>query len=368
MEVYFPRTYVDQTDFEVFNKVPKGKYTIGLGQLKMACVNDREDINSISLTVLQNLLKKHAIDPKMVGRLEVGTETLLDKSKSTKTILMNLFRESGNHDVEGITSINACYGSTNALFNSINWVQSKSWDGRYAIVISSDVAVYPKGNARPTGGCGAIAMLIGPNAPLVFDDVRSTFIDHTYDFYKPDPFSEYPTVDGHQSIEIYLNAMRHCFKTFKAKWNQAHGVTPSYHDFSYFCFHTPFGKMVQKSFFALLLEDMKANPSKYDSQIIEALSKSNFKFDATTNKVLQKSIYNNEWKHKCERSLHLAKNLGNIYTGSLYNGLQSLLCDPSIDLGGQRVMLFSYGSGCASSMFSVKVHPSYKSSPLYEHA
>ena len=47
---------------------------------------------------------------------------MLDKSKSVKTVLMNLFRESGNYDIEGITSINACYGSTNALFNSTNWV------------------------------------------------------------------------------------------------------------------------------------------------------------------------------------------------------------------------------------------------------
>ena len=122
MEIYFPSTYVDQTDLEAFNKVPKGKYTIGLGQLAMACVNDREDINSISLTCVNNLLKKNNISPSQIGRLEVGTETLLDKSKSVKTILMNLFKESGNHDVEGVTSINACYGSTNALFNSINWV------------------------------------------------------------------------------------------------------------------------------------------------------------------------------------------------------------------------------------------------------
>jgi hydroxymethylglutaryl-CoA synthase len=53
--------------------------------------------------------------------------------------------------------------------------------------LSADVAVYPKGPARPTGGCGAIAMLIGPNAPIVFDDLRSTFMENAYDFYKPDP-------------------------------------------------------------------------------------------------------------------------------------------------------------------------------------
>ena len=67
-------------------------------------------------------MKKHGIRPEQVGRLEVGTETLLDKSKSVKTVLMTLFQ--GNHDIEGVTSTNACYGSTNALFNSINWIQS----------------------------------------------------------------------------------------------------------------------------------------------------------------------------------------------------------------------------------------------------
>ena len=33
--------------------------------------------------------------------------------------------------------------------------------------MAGDIAVYASGNARPTGGAGAVAMLIGPNAPLV---------------------------------------------------------------------------------------------------------------------------------------------------------------------------------------------------------
>ena len=172
---------------EEFDKVGKGKYTIGLGQLAMSFVQDREDVNSISLTALKNLMAKYEVDPRRVGRLEVGTETLLDKAKSMKTLLMALFRESGNHDIEGVTTVNACYGSTNAIFNTLNWVESAAWDGRYGIVISSDIAVYPKGNARATGGAGAIAMLIGPDAPIVFDPVRATFIDNAFDFYKPNP-------------------------------------------------------------------------------------------------------------------------------------------------------------------------------------
>ena len=127
--------------------------------------------------------------------------------------------------------------------------------GRYGIVLATDVAVYAKGNARPTGGCGAIAMLIGPNAPVVFEDVRSTFIDNNHDFYKPNPgknnkfltitlASEYPTVDGHLSINIYLGALQSCFERLKQKYAER-GLKPlTYHDFDYFCFHTPFSKMV----------------------------------------------------------------------------------------------------------------------------
>ena len=40
--------------------------------------------------------------------------------------------------------------------------------------MAADIAVYASGNARPTGGAGAVAMLVGPNAPLVFE--RGTHI------------------------------------------------------------------------------------------------------------------------------------------------------------------------------------------------
>ena len=56
--------------------------------------------------------------------------------------------------------------------------------------------------------------------------------------------------------------------------------------------------------------------------------------------------------------------LGNIYTGSLYNGLHTLLCDKTIDLSGKKVMLFSYGSGCAASLFFVHVKEGYQQHPL----
>lgn len=127
-------------------------------------------LHHVSHTIaVAGLLEKYNIDPKSIGRIDVGTETIIDKSKSVKTHLMDLFADAGNFDIEGIDSKNACYGSTAALFNAINWIESTSWDGRNAIVVAGDIAVYAEGAARPAGGAGACAILLGPNAPIVFE-------------------------------------------------------------------------------------------------------------------------------------------------------------------------------------------------------
>lgn len=52
---------------------------------------------------------------------------------------------------------------------SFLYTNRKYFSGRYALVVTGDIAVYATGNARPTGGVGAVALLIGPNAPLIFD-------------------------------------------------------------------------------------------------------------------------------------------------------------------------------------------------------
>lgn len=39
----------------------QGKYTIGLGQTKMGFCSDREDINSLCLTVLSRLMERTGV-------------------------------------------------------------------------------------------------------------------------------------------------------------------------------------------------------------------------------------------------------------------------------------------------------------------
>ena len=134
IETYVPFSYVDQSELEQYDGVSTGKYTIGLGQKKMGFCTDREDINSLCLTVVSNLVESYNISFSDIGRLDVGTETIIDKSKSVKSSLMQLFRESGNANVEGVDSVNACYGGTAALFNAIHWVESSYWDGTATLI------------------------------------------------------------------------------------------------------------------------------------------------------------------------------------------------------------------------------------------
>ena len=76
-----------------------------------------------------------------------------------------------------------------------------------------------------------------------------------------DSVSEYPIVDGHHSMQIYMNAMKQCYRVLKDKIKARYGQEISLKDFSYYAFHTPFSKMVQKSFLALILADIELHYS-----------------------------------------------------------------------------------------------------------
>eukprot|EP01033_Poteriospumella_lacustris_P007059 gene7059-5083_t len=354
MEVYFPHTYVDQTELEVANGVSAGKYTIGLGQEAMAFTGDREDINSVALTVVHSLLEKYNIDPRQVGRIEVGTESLVDKSKSTKTVLMSLFAPYGNTDIEGATVVNACYGGTAALLNALSWLEGSGWDGRYAIVVAADIAVYTDGPARPTGGCGAVAMLLGPNAPLAIDlGTRSAHASHVWDFFKPNLDSEYPEVNGALSQTCYLQALDDCYNRFIEKSLRLRNRVTHASAADYFVFHSPYNKLVQKSFGRLLFLDMlqgRVDASAVEKWLTMPIEKT---YEDKELETALKKISAEGYRQKVDISCKVSKQIGNTYTAAVYMNLSNLVSAVGENLLGKRVVVFSYGSGALASMFSV---------------
>lgn len=73
-----------------------------------------------------------------------------------------------------------------------------------------------------------------------------------YDFYKPDLHSEYPEVDGPLSNKCYTKAVDIVYSSYLAK-SGLKGLD----DLDYVCFHSPYTKLVQKSFGRLLYNDFK---------------------------------------------------------------------------------------------------------------
>ena len=317
------------------------------------------------LTVLDKIIKKNNISLNQISRIEVGTETLIDKSKSVKTHLMDLFKESSNNDIEGITVINACYGGISAILNTFNWLFSKYYDKKYAIVICGDIASYSKGSARPTGGAGTIGILLGLGGSLLLENIRASYMKNVYDFYKPNPISEYPTVDGHHSLECYLEALYNCLFNYMNK----KGVIDYKNDF--FGFHCPYSKLVEKAFYQLKcfqiyynyknnISEICASGENISDEIIKEINENEGKFWQLTKDFQDKikNIFLNDFKILIEPGLFLCKQLGNLYTGSIFGFLLSLLINFSAkrqSLVGSRIILFSYGSGLASSLLVLDI-------------
>lgn len=286
----------------------------------------------------------------------MGTESLIDKAKSVKSVLTTLFEPSGNTSLEGVDTIHACYGGTNALFNAVNWVESRSWDGRDAIVVTSDIALYKEASSRPTGGAGCVAMLVGPNALLSLEpSLRGVYMTHTYDFYKPDLKVEFPIVNGHESIVCYLSALDGCHKDLLHRASSARSklngdgpksVSKNVLDlFDYMAFHTPNCKLVSKSYGRLKYNDCLRSTDDADWEGIPGeLRKLDYQ-ESLKDKALEKALValtKDQFKERVEPCIIAPSLCGNMYTASLYCSLISLISN--IDLAaaeGKTIGMFS---------------------------
>ena len=105
-------------------------------------MSDDEDTVSMALCSLSTLIRLCELNFCEIGRLEVGTESAVDRGKSTKSFLMAFFESDGHYNVDGVDTFNACYGGTNALLSSINWMCRHS-NNTFGTVTCSDPAVHP---------------------------------------------------------------------------------------------------------------------------------------------------------------------------------------------------------------------------------
>jgi len=275
---------------------------------------------------------------------------------------------------------------------------SSAYDGRYALVLCGDIAVYEKGPARPTGGCAAVALLVGPDAPLQLSPhFRASHSENAYDFFKPNLDCEYPVVFGQESNVCYLRSLDSCYRRYAEKYERERGEAFHLGSLDHVILHSPYNKLVKKSGARLLYNDFRRYPALPEFALDDA---KNSDLDADTlaahrsvlarlrasppqNSEEEEATYSDRELEKTfvsmARPLYdsmvapgtlLPRELGNSYTAACYTGLASLVhafyaaggeageedrMRQAENVIGKNILMFSYGSGLMSTMFGMKV-------------
>ena len=324
MELYFPRYMVLQSDLERFHGAP-GKYTAGLLQEAITFCGDEEDAISMAMTVVSRLMRRYEIGWDRIGRLEVGTESLVDRSKAIKTHLMGLFAARGYCDIEGVDTYNACYGGTAALLNTVAWCQSEAWDGRFGLVVAVDIADLSEEYAF-LNGAAAVALLVGPDAPVVMLPERGSHMVNAWDFYKPVGWKDsYPLMrDGEHSVDTYLQCLDGCQQALTRRLGDIDLLRES----DYFVFHCTSAYLCKRAFERLV---QNAGPSRSLAD--------------------RRALY----QQQALPGTLLTQQIGSTYTASVYVNLYSLFLHRQDEWAGKTVCVYSYGSGAAATMYRLRV-------------
>jgi len=236
----------------------------------------------------------------------------------------------------------------------------------YSLVIATDISKYPlRTSGEYTQGAGAVAMIVSRKPRLVALDPRvtATVTRDERDFFRPNGL---PTavVDGKYSIDVYLDCIAEASRAYVARAREALGRPDARLDeiVQEFLFHIPFPRMAEYAALRVLGETWQEDPGmrsllRERTPLVD---------DAATNRrayekqLASNPIFSSFFEQKVAPSLTLSRRIGNIYSGSMYLGLVSLL-ESATDrerLQGRRVGFFSYGSGASARVFSgVFVNP-----------
>ena len=300
--------------------VEPSKYLEGLGTSVMGVAMPDEDTVTLAARAARMALESSGVSTDSIGMLVVGTETAVDHSKPVASFVQGLLGVGQSCRV--FETKHACYGGTAALQLSLDWLASGSARGKKALIICSDIARYGiKTAGEPTQGAGAVALLVSDTPTLLElqPGMSGVCAIDVHDFWRP-LYSKDAFVDGHYSVQCYLDALTGAYQSFQA----LSGITSD--AFEAIAYHVPYGKMARKAHRHLRSLDGKSDGDETFNRLVGA-------------------------------GLELPSLVGNIYTGSLYLSVTSLLNSTRSNLEGKRIGLFSYGSGSCAEFFSATVTP-----------
>lgn len=307
--------YIELTELAEKRGVDPNKYTIGIGQDRQAVVPPTQDIVTLGARAAKKLLT-----PDVTRRLStiiVATESGIDNSKASAIYIKHLL---GLDDyIRAVELKEACYSGTAAIQFARGLVALNPQET--VLVIAADIARYGLNTpGEVTQGAGAVAMLISADPHvLAIEPTSVSYSRDLMDFWRP-LYATEAIVDGKYSTGVYVDF----FKNTLTRYLQRTGRRLD--DFAGIAFHLPFTKMGKKGLEGVLQDRDDAVADRLRDQLTAS------------------QVY--------------CRQVGNLYTGSLYLGLMSLLQNGQVK-PGDRLGLFSYGSGAEGEFYSGIVQPAF---------
>ncbi|MER5558835.1 3-hydroxy-3-methylglutaryl-ACP synthase [Streptomyces sp. CB01201] len=263
-------------------------------------------------------------DRNRIELLVTTTESGIDYSKSVSTYVHEHLGLGRNCRL--LEMKQACYSATGALQLAVGHLAAGISPGAKALIISTDISLADERAqyAEPATGTGAVALLVGDRPRVLAVDLGAfgLYSFETLDSARPLP--DLDIADADRSLLAYLECLSHSFADYRTRVEGADFATT----FDQLALHTPFSGMVRAGHRRLMRE-----------------------LYATSPKDIQ-----NDYERRVEPSLTYPGEVGNLFSGSLYLALASLIDHAPLE-GPARVGLFSYGSGCSSEFFSGVVGP-----------
>ena len=308
--------YLDLVELAKERGVDPNKFTIGIGQDLQAVVPPTQDIVTLGATAAKKLLTPEL--EKNISTVIVATESGIDNSKASAIYIKHLL---GLSDFTRTVEMKeACYSATAAIQFAKGVVALNPQET--VLVIAADIARYGLNTpGEVTQGAGAVAMLISRNPHiLTLEDTTVAYSKDIMDFWRP-LYATEALVDGKYSTNVYIEFFLQTF----TRYQQLTGRELA--DFAALTFHMPFTKMGKKGLEGLLKDRNDEVAQRLRTQL-------------TASQLFSRQI-------------------GNLYTGSLYLSLMSLLQNSDLR-AGSRIGLFSYGSGAEGEFYTGILEDGYE--------
>lgn len=308
--------YLDLVELAKERGVDPNKFTIGIGQDLQVVVPPTQDIVTLGATAAKKLLTPEL--EKNISTVIVATESGIDNSKASAIYIKHLL---GLSDfIRTVEMKEACYSATAAIQFAKGVVTLNPQET--VLVIAADIARYGLNTpGEVTQGAGAVAMLISRNPHiLTLEDTTVAYSKDIMDFWRP-LYATEALVDGKYSTNVYIEFFLQTF----TRYQQLTGRELA--DFAALTFHMPFTKMGKKGLEGLLKDRNDEVAQRLRTQL-------------TASQLFSRQV-------------------GNLYTGSLYLSLMSLLQNSDLR-AGSRIGLFSYGSGAEGEFYTGILEDGYE--------